>query len=103
MAAASNRIQITPDTAAVARPIHAKRSVCIRKTAVATFAERKAGSATTARNIKVLIVIAVAAKCIARMTTKGTLIPAPNQSMGLSAGLLADLKAETAVRRVRVR
>src|SRR5258708_1283611 len=86
----------------MARPIHAIRRICDRTTVVAAGVERKAGSATAARKIKAPAVIAVAAKCMARMTTKGPSIPAPSQSIGLPAALLTDLKRETAVSRMRV-
>ena len=41
-----------------------------------------AASTTTARKTRVPVTIAVAAKCTARMTTRGPSIPAPNQSIG---------------------
>jgi hypothetical protein len=86
----------------MARPIDATRRICDRKIVVAGGVERKAGSATVARKIKAPADIAVLAKCMARMATKGPSIAAPSQSIGLPAALLADLKRETAVSPVRV-
>ena len=86
----------------MARPIDAVRRICDRTTAVAGGVERKAGSATAARNIKAPADIAVAAKCMVRVTTKGPSIPAPSQFIVLPAALLTDLKRETAVSRMRV-
>src|SRR6266516_6179421 len=86
----------------MARPIDAIRRICDRTILVASDVERKAGSATTARKIKAPTVVAVAAKCMARMTTKGPSIAAPSQSIGSPAALLADPKRETAVSRMRV-
>src|SRR5437667_1153031 len=86
----------------MARPIDAIRRICDRTILVASDVERKAGSATTAWKIKAPAVIAVAAKCMARMTTKGPSIAAPSQSIGSPAALLADPKRETAVSRMRV-
>ncbi len=86
----------------MARPIHAISRICDRTIVVAAGVERKAGSATAARKIKAPAVIAVAAKCMARVTTKGASIPAPSQFIGLPVALLTDLKRETAVSRMRV-
>ena len=86
----------------MARPIDATRRICDRTTAIATGVERKAGSATTARKIKTPAVIAVLAKCMARMATKGPSIAAPSQSIGLPAAVLADPKREIAVSPMRV-
>src|SRR5436309_11614346 len=87
----------------MARPIHAIRRICDRTTVVAAGVERNTGSATTDRKIKAPTVVAVAAKWMARMTTKGPSIAAPSQSIGLPAALLADPKGEIAVSPMRVR
>ena len=86
----------------MARPIHAIRRICDRTTVVAAGVERNTGSATTDRKIKAPTVVAVAAKWMARMTTKGPSIAAPSQSIGLPAALLADPKGEIAVSPMRV-
>src|ERR1035437_619683 len=99
---ASSSSQIMPDAAAIARRIQATRRVCARTTMAAGLAEQEAASTTTVRNIRVPVVIAVAAKWIARTTINGPLTPAPNQSMGGPLRLLADLQRETAVGRMRV-
>ncbi len=86
----------------MARQTEATRRVCARTMITAGAAGQESASATTARKIKLPVVIAAAEKCIARMTTKGPSIPAPSQSIGLPAALLADLECEIAVRRMRV-
>src|SRR5258708_10374614 len=86
----------------MARPIDAVRRICDRTTVVAGGVERKAGCATAARKIKAPADIAVAAKCMVRVTTRGPSIAAPSQFIVLPAALLADAKSETAVSPVRV-
>src|SRR5204862_2309950 len=86
----------------MARPIDAIRRICDLTTAITAGVERKAGSAPTAPKIKAPGDIAVAAKWMARMATKGPSIAAPSQSIGLPAALLADPKREIAVSPMRV-
>src|SRR5579863_5906914 len=82
----------------MARPIQATSIVWVRTSFAAGSAWR--AGATTVRNITAPAVIAVAPKCIARTAIKGSLTPAPNQSIRLC--LLADLKREAAVGGMRV-
>src|SRR5258705_8079753 len=86
----------------MARPIHAVRRICDRTNVVAAGIERNAGSATAARKIKAPADIAVAAKWMARIITRGQSIAVASHSIGFPAALLADPEREIAVGRMRV-
>src|SRR5204863_7939530 len=83
----------------MARPIQARRSICVRCSTAIRGSERNAGFPAKAPKTRVPVVIALAAKCIARIAIRGPFSPSANQSI---LGLLSDLKSETAVGRVRV-
>src|SRR6202023_2596046 len=100
-AAASNS-KIMPDAVDIARPIQATRRVCARTTIAAGLAGAETASATNGRKVRAPVMVAVAAKCIARTTIRGPSIPAPSQFIGVPLALRTDLKREIIVGRVRI-
>jgi hypothetical protein len=90
--AAANNSQIMPDAVAIARQIQATRRVCVRTMIAAGLAEAETASATNVRKVRAPVMVAVAAKCIARTTTRGPSIPAPSQFIGLTLGFTDRLE-----------
>ena len=73
--------QITPDATVTARLIHATTSACVRNSLTTGSSAPKTDFATTVRNTRPPVVIAVAAKWIPRITTKGPFNPVSSQSI----------------------